>query len=208
MKGEPFMFRHSRVFVLAAATVATVACAKPPQPQIDAANAAVSKATAAEASEYAPEAFSAARDAQAKLDAELKAQEGKFALTRSYGDATKLAAAAAEAADKAASEAAQRKQAAQSEASTAVVGARAAIQDAETALSGAPKGKGSKADLEAMQSDLTAAKATLGEAETALNGQHFRDVKAKADAAKEKAGSVKSAVDQAIQSRQTSRRKS
>lgn len=202
------MFRSPRVFVVTAVTLATVACAKPPQPQIDAANAAVSKASAAEASEYAPEAFGAARDAQTKLDAELKAQEGKFALTRSYEEATKLAAAATEAGDKAASEAAQRKQAAQTEASTAVGDARATIQDAETALSGAPKGKGSKADLEALQSDLAAAKATLAEAETALNGQHFRDVKAKADAAKEKATGVKSAVDQAIQSRQAGRRKS
>jgi hypothetical protein len=202
------MFRISRVFLVAAAAVATVACAKPPQPQIDAATAAVSKATAAEAREYAPETFGAARDAQAKLDAELKAQEGKFALTRSYDQAAKLAAAATEAGEKAASEAAQRKQAAQTEASTAIVDARATIQDAETALSGAPKGKGSKADLQALQSDLAAAKATLAEAETALNGQHFRDVKAKADAAKEKATGVKSAVDRAIQSRQTGRRKS
>jgi hypothetical protein len=208
MKGDPSMFRHPRVLVVAAATFATVACAKPPQPQIDAANTAVNKAIAAEASEYASEALSAARDAQAKLDAELKAQESKFALTRSYTEATKLAGIATEAGGKAASEAAQRKQAAQTGASTALVGARAAIQDAETALSGAPKGKGSKADLDALQSDLTAAKATLGDAETAFNGQHFRDAKAKADATRERAAGVKATIDQAIQSRQAGRRKS
>jgi type IV secretory pathway VirB10-like protein len=172
------MFRHSRVFVVAAATLATVACAKPPNPRSDAAKAAVSKASAAEASEYAPEAFSAARDAHAKLDAELKAQEGKFAVTHSYDEATKLATAATEAGEKAASEAAQRKQAAQTEASTAVVDARAAIQDAETALSGAPKGKGSKADLGALQSDrrhaLLAEIASRRSEAVLLSGEHLK----------------------------------
>ena len=67
--------------------------------------------------------------------------------------------------------------------------------------------KGSQADLEALQSDLTAAKSALGEAETALNGQHYLDVKAKAEASKEKATAVKSAVEQAIQTRRGARRR-
>jgi hypothetical protein len=206
MKRED-MHRNARVLVVVVATVATVACAKPPQAQIDAAHASIDKATAAGAGEYAPEALNAARDAQAKLDAEVKAQQGKLALTRSYDEATKLATAAADAGQRASTEAAQRKQALQTEASTAVVGARAAIQDAETALGSAPKGRGGKAGLEALQSDLTAAKTTLGEAETALKGEHFMDVKAKADAAEERAVGVKSAIEQAVQSRQAGGRK-
>ncbi len=201
------MFRNIRLLVVAVITLASVACAKPPQAQVDAANAALSKATGAGAPEYAREAYSAAQEAVAKLDAELKTQANKFALTRSYAEATRLAAAATAAAEKAANDAVQRKQAAQTEASTVVADARAAIQDAETALSDAPKGKGSKADLKALQSDLTAAKSALGEAETALNNEHFRDAKAKAEAAKEKATGVKAGVDQAIQSRQGGRRK-
>ena len=65
-------------------TLATVACATPPQAQVDAANAALTKATAAGATEYAPEAYRAAQDAQAKLDAELKTQADKFAFMRAY----------------------------------------------------------------------------------------------------------------------------
>ncbi len=34
-------------------------------------------------------------------------------------------------------------------------------------------GKGSKADVEALPSDLAAAKSALGEAEAALNNQHY-----------------------------------
>lgn len=201
------MSRNIYLLGAVALAVMSAACAKPPQAQIDAANAALTNATGAGASEYAPEAYSAARDAQAKLDAELKAQEGKFALTRSYTEVTTLVTAATEAAEKAASEATQRKQAAQTEASTLIADARTAIEGAETALTSAPKGKGSQADLAALQSDLTAAKSALGEAETALSGQHYLDAKAKAEASKERAGSVKSAVDQAIQTRQGARRR-
>jgi hypothetical protein len=192
------MFRTARVFLVVAVALVAAGCAQPPQVQIDGANAAIEKATAAGAAEYAPDALAAARDAQAKLEAEVKAQSGSFALMRSYGEATKLAAAATEAGDKAASEAVTQKQAAQTEASAAVESARTAIKDAETALSTAPKGKGSKADIEALQSDVVAARSGLGEAETAVSGEHYKDAKAKADSAREKAAGVRTSIDQAV----------
>jgi hypothetical protein len=77
------MFRTARVFLVVAVALVAIGCAQPPQVQIDGANAAIEKATAAGAAEYAPEALAAARDAQAKLEAELKAQSGSFALMRS-----------------------------------------------------------------------------------------------------------------------------
>ena len=71
---------------------------------------------AAQATEYAPDAYAAARDAQAKLDAELTARE-RAGMVRSYGEATKLAAAVVETGDGAASEAVGGKQTAQTAAS-------------------------------------------------------------------------------------------
>src|SRR5579864_2671118 len=65
------MIRNTHLLVVAMITLASVACATPPQAQVDAANAALTKATAAGATEYAPEAYRAAQDARAKLDAEL-----------------------------------------------------------------------------------------------------------------------------------------
>jgi colicin import membrane protein len=195
------MFKTTRnVFIVAVALVAA-GCAQPPQAQIDAAKAALDKATAAQAVEYAPESYAAARDAQAKLDAELTAQSGKFALTRSYGEATTLATAAVDAGNKAAADAVAGKQAAQTAASAAVKDAETAISDAETALNTAPKGKGSKADLDALKADVAAAKSTLGEAQTAATGEHYSDAKTKATAAKEKAAGVKDAIDKAVQLR-------
>jgi trimeric autotransporter adhesin len=198
-KETALMFRNTRTFLLVAVALVAVGCAQPPQAQIDAATAAITKATAAGAEEYAPETLAAARDAQAKLDAEVKAQAGSFFLTRSYGEATTLAAAAAEAGDKAATEAVAQKAAAQKDAAAALESTRTAIQDAEAALAKAPKGKGSKADLEALQADIAAAKTGLGEAETAQTGEHYKDAKAKADAAREKAAGVTSAVNQAAE---------
>jgi hypothetical protein len=201
------MYRTIRNSLIVVVAIAAVGCAQPPQAQIDAAKASVDKATSAGATEYAPESYTAARDAQARLDAELTAQNGKFALMRSYDEATRLAATVVEAGNKAASDAATGKQAAQTVATAAVKDAETAISDAEAALNTAPKGKGSKADLDALKSDVAAAKSTLGQAETAVNGEQFKDAKTKADAAKEKATGVKSAIDQAVQLRKGAARK-
>jgi hypothetical protein len=73
--------------------LAAAGCASPPQADIDAAKAALNKASAAGAAEYAADSLKAAQDAQTALDAELKAQADKFALFRSYTKAAELAKA-------------------------------------------------------------------------------------------------------------------
>lgn len=83
-------------------------CGSPPSADVEAANAAVDKAAADRASQYASTSFKAAQDARAALDAELKAQEGNW--FKSYDRARELAAAAKSAGDKAAADAAAGKQ--------------------------------------------------------------------------------------------------
>ena len=190
-----------RFLVVAVVALVAIGCAQPPQAELEAALGSIEKAAAAGAEEYAAEAYAAARDAQTKLEAELKVQNEAFALTRSYGESLKLAAAATEAGNRAAAVAATQKEAAKTEAAAAVEGAKAAIQAAENAMTTAPKGKGSKADLEALQADINAAKSTLGEADTAVTGEHYLDAKAKADAARQKAAGVTSAIEEAIKLR-------
>jgi len=70
---------------------------------VDAAKAAVDKAVADHADQYAAETLKAAQEARAALDAELTAQEGKW--FKSYDRAKQLATAAKEAGDKAAADA-------------------------------------------------------------------------------------------------------
>ena len=94
-----------------ALAITAAGCGAPPTADVDAARAAVDKAVADSAGQYAAESVKAAQDAQAALDAELKVQESKW--FKSYDKAKELAAAAKAAGEKAAAEAvAAREQAA------------------------------------------------------------------------------------------------
>ena len=86
-----------------ALAITAAGCGAPPTAEIDAAWAAVDKALADSAGQYAAESVKAAQDAQAALDAELKAQDAKW--FKSYDKAKELAAAASAAGEKAAAEA-------------------------------------------------------------------------------------------------------
>ena len=83
--------------------ITVAGCASPPSADVDAAKAAIDKAAADRADQYAPDSLKAAQDARAALDAELKAQEGKW--FKSYDKTKELAAAAKAAGDKASADA-------------------------------------------------------------------------------------------------------
>ena len=83
--------------------ITVAGCASPPNADVDAAKAALDRATTDRAGQYAAESLKAAQDARAALDAELKAQEGKW--IKSYDKTKELAVAAKAAGDKAAADA-------------------------------------------------------------------------------------------------------
>lgn len=184
------------VVLMLGLAVMVSACSSPPQPAIDAAKAALDAAGTAGAGEYAAESLKAAQDAQAALEAELKAQEGKW--FASYTKAAELAAAAKTAAEKAATDAAAGKEKAKADATTAIEEAKALLTEAQALLDKAPKGKGTAADIEVMKTDLATAGTTITEAEGSLGGERFLDAKAKAEAAKAAASTVKTAVEAAM----------
>jgi len=175
--------------------VTLVACATPPTADIDAVKTAISGADAAGAAEYAADSLKAAQDAQAALDAELKAQEGKW--FKSFDKAKELATAAKAAGEKATTDAAAGKEKAKGEATAAIEAAKAALTAAQELLAKAPKGKGTAADLAAMKTDLETAATTITEAEAALGNVKYLDAKAKAEAASAAAGTVTAAVEAA-----------
>ncbi len=186
--------------------VMMVGCQKPPQQDIDAAKQAVETARA-EASEYAPDSLKAADDAVTSLDAELKAQEGKFALFRSYKKTAELAATAKAAGEKAAADAKEKKEQAKQEASTLITDAKTALDEAKALLEKAPKGKGTAQDIEQMKADLAGVESTLTEAQNSFNAEKYLDAKSKAEAAKTNAGNVKTAIEQAIEAKKAARGK-
>ncbi len=175
--------------------VSVIGCGAPPTADIDAAKTAITNATTAGAGEYAADSLKAAEDAQTALDAELKAQDGKW--FKSYDKAKELATAAKAAGDKAAADAAAGKEKAKADATQGIADAKAALTEAEGLLAKAPKGKGSAADIAAMKTDLTNAGTTITDAEAALANGKFLDAKAKAESAKNAATTVKTAVEEA-----------
>jgi len=91
-----------RVIALGLAITVT-GCASPPNADVDAAKGAVNSAATTGAVQYAPDSLKAAQDAQAALDAELKAQDARW--FKSYDKTKELAVAAKAAGDKAAADA-------------------------------------------------------------------------------------------------------
>ena len=78
-------------------------CASPPKADVEAARAALDRANTGGAGQFAAESLKDAQDSGAALDAELKAQEGKW--VKSYDKTKELAVAAKAAGDKAAADA-------------------------------------------------------------------------------------------------------
>jgi hypothetical protein len=189
--------------VLVLGLVTVVGCAKPPEADISSAKSSIEAARAADAADYASDSLKAAEDAQGQLDTELKAQEQKFAMFRSYKKASELAADAKMKGDKAAEDAKAAKQKAKDDASALMTEAKTAVEEAKGMLDKAPKGKGTQADLEQMKTDLSTAEASLTEADTAFNAERYLEAKSKADAAKTTAMNVKSAVEQAMEAKKT-----
>ncbi len=83
--------------------ITVTGCASPPNADVDAAKAALDRAGSERADRYAAESLKAAQDARAALDAELKAQEGKW--FKSYDKTKELAVATKAAGDKAVADA-------------------------------------------------------------------------------------------------------
>jgi len=119
------------ILVLGLAVMA-VGCAAPPTADIDAAKSAVTNAAATGAGEFAAQSLKAAEEAQAALDAELAAQEGKW--FKSYDKAKQLALVAKEAGDKAAAEAVAAKEVAAAAAAKAKADAEERAKAAAAAV--------------------------------------------------------------------------
>ena len=104
-----------RTFVVLLPVLITVsACSAPPTAEADAARQSMAAASTAGAEKYAPESFKQAEAAGSALEAEMKAQEGKF--IKSYDHAKELAVTAKSAADKAATDATTARVSAEAEA--------------------------------------------------------------------------------------------
>ncbi len=173
------------------------ACASAPTAEITATKAAVAAAQTDDVRTYAPDSLKAAEDEMSKSLAEVQTQDGKFFVSRDYKQASTMLKSAKDLAEKAASDAQANKAKAKSDAEAILAALPQSIEEAKKALAKAPKGKDTKADIEAMQNDLKVAEESITEANTAMSSGQYKDALTKAESAKEKASAIVDQVQKA-----------
>lgn len=164
-----------------------VGCAKPPQVELDGVKASMAAAEA-QASKWAPEAWANVQAASNAVEAELQAQNGKFALLRSYNKTKELIAAETKAIEDANTAAVAGKEKAKTEAAAAIQAAKDALKgasDAMTALDGCKKKpKEFKKDMEAMKAKYDGLNAQTASLDSAFTSEDYLGAKSAADALK------------------------
>lgn len=189
--------KATRIGWIAALGLVLAACSQMPTVDVDAAKHALEEARNAQAAEYAPQAWTAAQDADAKLEAELDAQSQRWSALRSYTVARQLAVDTKSAAERSRDEAVAGKDKAKDEASTLMAQAREESSRANAAVGSAPRGKGTEADLASLKSDATSIDGTLQEMQQAFDAGDYINAKVKAQAAIEAAKKIEAEIEQA-----------
>ncbi|MBZ5496573.1 MAG: DUF4398 domain-containing protein [Acidobacteriia bacterium] len=173
-----------------AAALLFFACASAPKEEIAATQTALQAAQTDDVRTYAPDGLRDATDTMAKATAEVQVQDDKFALSRDYKAASDLLKQAKDKAAKALTDAQTNKAKTKADAEALIASLTPMLDEAKKALATAPKGKDTKAELEAMQSDLKSAGEAVTAASQAMSQEKFMDALAQANAAKTKASGI------------------
>jgi chromosome segregation ATPase len=169
-------------------------CAKPPQQELDGAQAAMNEATQAEAATYAPDEYARAQESMNAVNAELEAQNAKFALIRSYNRTKELVATANQEAADAKAAAAAGKQQTMGDAQAAIDAAKASLAAAQTAMTELEacrrKPKGFSKDMEMMQATWDGYNAQVAELDAAYGREDYKGAQAQAESLKAQADTL------------------
>jgi colicin import membrane protein len=192
------MLKRIVVALVIFALLSLAGCSKAPDEEMQKANSAIEVAKTAEAEEYAPDAFQTAMDTLNAAMAAKQQAASKFALVRSYGKSKELFDRAEALAKEAEAAAQTEKERVKVQATELMAQAKAVLDSAQAALSKAPKGKGSKADIELMKNDLAAAAAAHQQAMADLDAGKYAAAKAKLEAAIQSARRVSEEIQKAV----------
>lgn len=172
-------------------------CAKQPTQDIEAAKAAVDVVVKEGADVYAKDELKKLNDDLTVATDEVTAQDKKF--FKKFGKAKEMLAQVVADADAVKALVPARKEEAKNSALAAQSEARAALDEAKALLEKAPKGKGTKKDIEALTADLKGYEDLFPEIQAAIDNQDYFGAKDKALAIKEKAAAVSEQVKAAIE---------
>ncbi len=186
--------KATRIVLIAVCTLAAAlflsACASAPKEEIAATQAAVNTAKTDDVTTYAPESLKDADDTLQKAMAEVQTQDNKFALSRDYKAASDLLKQAKDKAAKAATDAQANKLKTKADAEAAITALGPQLAEAKKSLASAPRGKDTKADLEAMQADYKAAEEAQTAATQAMSSEKYMDALSQAKTAESKAAGI------------------
>jgi len=175
--------RVSSFLVALAVAIVVTGCSKAPEAERLACDQAMSSAQMAEAEAYAPASYQQAQDSLNAAKVEIQNQDSKFALFRSYGRSKEMLVATKALADKAVTDAAAAKERVRQEDNALITNIDGLLVTTREALAKAPKGKGTKADLDLIAADLASVETAYQAAVADFNAGKFLVAKPKLEAA-------------------------
>jgi len=185
---------------LLALAVVFAGCAKPPDTEMKDAQAALDDArTNAQADKWAASEFAAAKSKLDEANAEVDAQNQRFALMRNYDKAKELFAQAKTDSDRAKQAAAANKETAKNEANNKVQEATTALTAARDALTKAPVTKDTKADIQLFTSDLDGLDQSLGDVRNMIASEDYTGASSKASAIMAQANDIATKLTEATE---------
>jgi hypothetical protein len=183
-------------FAAIAMVVVLVSCGKVPQAQIDATNAAIEAAKAAEANVYLPAEFAAVQDSMNAVLANIELQKGK--LFKKFGTAKVKLDEVLALANKAAAGVAAKKEEVKKEAGALLNDIKAVIEQNTKLIPKLPRGKEGAAVIEQIKADLANVNSAVTEAQGAFDKGGFMDALNKIKAAKAKADGLNAEIKEAL----------
>jgi len=173
-------------------------CASAPNEQLEAAQRALQAADSAEADVYVADLYRAAQDSLAAAQAEIEAQNARFALARDYKRAEQLLQFVAETAQQATQQVAERKEALRAETEALIAEARQALMQTHELLGRAPRGKEGAIALVSIREDATSVEGLLNEASAALERGDVFQAHQLAQQARDRAAGLVNELNEAI----------
>ena len=171
-------------------------CGKVPQTEIDATNAAIAAAQAAEANVYVPVEFTALQDSMNAINAAVEAQKSK--LFKKFGPVKVNLAKTLTLANTVAADAAAKKDEVKKEAGTLLNDIKAVIDENNKLITKAPRGKEGAAVIEQIKADMVTINASVVDAQALYDKGTYMDALNKFKAAIEKADGINTELKDAI----------
>lgn len=193
------MAKFAKVMAVLLVMLVVVGCSKPPEQEMQSANAAIEKAKAAEAEAYVPRAYRTMMDSLNAANAAKTEQDGKFVLFRSYKRSKEMFDNTLALANKVAGDAATEKEKVKNEVTNLLGTTKALLDSVENAVNKAPKGKGNKADIELIKNDVASARASYDDANNEFNNGKYLVARSKIQAVAQKGESIMTELQAAIE---------